>query len=141
MMMSALLTSLCLGAKAEEVTWCLITDQGLAIAMSEITCLVAADEETTFAVVTKDGTVVDGVVRASFDQRVPTAIEKVSEEPIRVLHDLSMEGVDPNTPVRIFEPDGKLVRQSKAAHIQLDDLPAGLYLININKTTFKISKQ
>ena len=64
-----------ISASAEEPVWCLMTDSGIAIAMSQVTCLVAADDETTFGIVLQDGTVLAGVRRATFDQTIPTGIE------------------------------------------------------------------
>lgn len=136
-----LLTVLCgQPVLAEEPVWCLVTEDGKAIAMSRVSCLVAADDETTFSVVLKDGTTLDGLQKAIFDQRVPMGIKGVTDDPIRVNRELSLEGVAPETPVRVYGTGGKLLRQSTAQLIELADLPSGIYIIQVNGTSFKVAK-
>ena len=126
---------------AEEPVWCLMTDGGIAIAMSQVTCLVAADDETTFGIVLQDGTVLAGVRRATFDQTIPTGIEKPGETIFRVNKELSLEGVAPGTPVRVYDAGGKLRQMGTARLTSLQSLPAGIYIIQVNNTSFKIRKQ
>ena len=59
-------------ARAEERVWCLITDSGESVAMSEVLCLAAADDDSTFAVVLKEGEAIAGVRRARFGMEIPT---------------------------------------------------------------------
>lgn len=128
-------------ASAEEPVWCMMTDQGVAVAMSQVSCLVAADDETTFGIVLQDGTVLTGVKRVHFDQTIPTGIEKVEEDIIRVSKELGLEGVAPNTPVRVYDTSGKLRQKGTARLVTLTSLPAGVYIIQVNNTSFKIRKQ
>lgn len=126
---------------AEEDTWCLLTDAGDALPMQQVVCLVAADDDVTFGVLLKDGNVIDGVRKATFGQTNPTAIKGVGQTPVHVSKDLTLEGVPATTPVFVYTTKAELVRKATAASVQLADLPAGIYLININKTTFKICKE
>lgn len=128
-------------ASAEEPVWCMMTDQGVAVAMSQVSCLVAADDETTFGIVLQDGTVLTGVKRVHFDQTIPTGIEKVEEDIIRVSKELGLEGVAPNTPIRVYDTSGKLRQKGTARLVTLTSLPAGVYIIQVNNTSFKIRKQ
>ncbi|MBQ9295263.1 MAG: hypothetical protein IJ219_10125 [Bacteroidaceae bacterium] len=62
--------------RAEERVWCLITDGGERVAMSDVLCLAAADDDSTFAVVLTDGSTIAGVRRAHFDIEIPTGLTK-----------------------------------------------------------------
>ena len=128
-------------ASAEEPVWCLLTDSGIAVAMNEVTCLMAADDETTFGIVLQDGTVLAGIRRVSFDQTIPTRIEKPEETIFRVNKDIGLEGVAPDTPVNVFDTGGILRLKGTAGLISLTSLPTGIYIIQIKNTSFKIKKQ
>ena len=127
---------------ADSQPWCLVTDNGSAVPVSSVACLATtAEDGETFAVVMTDGTILGGVSKATFEQRVPTAIEAVESNPIRVTDELSLDGIDPATPVSVYTTGGKLLRKTSAKQIQLSDLPSGIYIIKVNETSFKIAKQ
>ncbi len=126
---------------AEEPVWCMTTDKGVAVAMSQVACLAAADDDTTFGIVLQDGTVLAGVKRVTFNQTIPTGIEKIEENVIRVSKELGLEGVAPNTPVCVYDTSGKLRQKATASLVSLASLPAGIYIIQVNNTSFKIQKQ
>ena len=126
---------------ATEPVWCLQTDKGIAVAMNQVACLVATDEEATFGVVMKDGGLIDGVSRVTFERTTPTDIKEMEQKPFRVNKDLSLEGVSPKTPIYVYDASGKLLRQGVAKSVELSDLQSGIYLIRVNQTTFKIRKQ
>lgn len=128
-------------ALAQEERWCLVTDTGVSIAMNQVTCLAAADDETTFSVVLTDGSAIAGISTARFEQRIPTPIKAVKDETIHVGRDLSLEGLAPDTPVRVYDTTGKLRQKGTANLISLTSLPAGIYIIQVNNTSFKIRKQ
>lgn len=128
-------------ALAEEPVWCLVTDDGIVVEMSQVTCLVAADDETTFGIVLQDGTVMAGVRRVSFDRTIPTGIAKTEGAIFLVNKELGLEGIAPETPVSVFDTDGKLRLKGSARLISLAPLPAGIYIIQVNNTSFKIRKQ
>lgn len=130
-----------LPASAEKSVWCMMTDSGIAVEMSQVTCLVAADNETTFGIVLQDGTILSGVHRVTFDQTIPTGIEKPEETIFRVNKELGLDGVAPGTPVRVYDTDGKLRQKGTARLISLQSLPTGIYIIQVNNTSFKIIKQ
>lgn len=128
-------------AHAEEPVWCMVTDQGHAIEMSQVACLAAADEETTFGIVLKDGTIINNVQRVTFDQIIPTGIRRTSETPLPVNRELGLEGIAPETPVNVYDTGGKLRMKGTAGLITFTTLPDGIYIIQINNTSFKIRKQ
>ena len=139
--LAGLLAMLCLQpAQAEDETWCLVTNKEVVIAMSDVACLAAADDESTFSVVLTSGNVVTGVARATFEKRIPTGIRKTTDDPIRVGRDMSLEGVSPDTPVRVYDTEGKLRQKGTARYVSLASLPAGIYIIQVNNTSFKVKK-
>ena len=140
--LAGLLLALCgQSALADGQPWCLVTETGNAVAMSQVSCLVAADDDVTFSVVLKNGSTLSGVQKATFAQREESGIEAVTSEPIRVNSELSLEGVEPNTLVRVYATNGKLLRETSAQLVKLSDLPSGIYIIKVNETSFKIAKQ
>ena len=128
-------------ALAEESVWCMMTDSGISVAMSQVACLVAADDETTFGIVQKDGTVLTDVHRVTFDQTIPTGIQKPEETIFHVTKELGLEGVAPDTPVNVYDTEGKLRQKGTAHLVSLASLPAGIYIIQVNNTSFKVRKQ
>lgn len=128
-------------ARADDRTWCLVTDSDVAIAMNQVSCLVAADDEVTFCVVLTDGSVVDNVRKAFFEKRVATSIKIQEVVPICVSRDLSLDGISPDTPVVLYDTSGKLVLRGVARLLTVSSLPTGIYIVHVNNTSFKINKQ
>lgn len=127
-------------ARAEERVWCLITDSGESVAMSEVLCLAAADDDSTFAVVLKEGEAIAGVRRARFGMEIPTGIAKPS---IVVAKDnLLLTNAPAGSTVSIYSIDGKLMKQAKAdEQIDISSLPARTYyIIRLGKASFKFRK-
>ena len=127
--------------QAEEPVWCMVTDSGIAIQMDQVVCLVAADDESTFGIVLHDGSVMDKISRVTFAHIIPTVIKGPQETTFRVNRDLGIEGVAPNTPIGVYDVSGKLRMKGTAGRINLTVLPDGIYIIQINNTSFKIRKQ
>lgn len=127
-------------ARAEERVWCLITDSGDSVAMSEVLCLAAADDDSTFAVVLKEGEAIAGVRRARFGMEIPTGIAKPG---IVVAKDnLLLTNAPAGSTVSIYSIDGKLMQQAKSdEQIDISSLPARTYyIIRLGKASFKFRK-
>lgn len=127
-------------ARAEERVWCLITDSGESVAMSEVLCLAAADDDSTFAVVLTNGATIGGVRRAHFDIEIPTGLTKPG---IVVAKDfLHLTNAPAGSTVSIYSIDGKLMQQAKSdEEIDVSALPAHTYyIIKLGQTSFKFRK-
>lgn len=127
-------------ARAEERVWCLITDSGESVAMSEVLCLAAADDDSTFAVVLTNGATIGGVRRAHFDIEIPTGLTKPC---IVVAKDfLHLTNAPAGSTVSIYSIDGKLMQQAKSdEEIDVSALPAHTYyIIKLGQTSFKFRK-
>jgi len=127
-------------ARADERVWCLITDVGERVAMSEVLCLVAADDDSTFSVVLTSGTTIANVRRAHFDVDVPTGIAKPGIVTCRDL--LQLSNAPAGTAVSIYTLDGKLLQQTTSdEEIRVGDLPAHTYyIIKVGESSFKFRK-
>ena len=126
--------------KAEERVWCLITDTGESVAMSDVLCLAAADDDSTFAVVLTNGAAIGGVRRAHFDISIPTGLMKPG---IVVARDiLQLMNAPAGSTVSIYRIDGKLMQQAKAdEEINISTLPPHTYyIIRLGQATFKFRK-
>ena len=127
-------------ARGEEHVWCLITDKGESIAMSDVLCLAAADDDSTFAVVLTNGNAIAGVCRAYFEIGIPTGLAKPGNVVARdVLH---LTNAPAGTDVNIYSIDGKLMLRAKAnEEIDLNALPAHTYyIIRLGESSFKFRK-
>ena len=126
--------------QVEEKVWCLITDAGESVPMSEVLCLAAADDDSTFAVVLKEGESIAGVRCARFGMEIPTGIAKPG---IVVAKDnLLLTNAPADCTVSIYSIDGKLMQQAKAdEQIDISSLPARTYyIIRLGKASFKFRK-
>lgn len=126
--------------KAEERVWCLITDTGESVAMSDVLCLAAADDDSTFAVVLTNGAAIGGVRRAHFDISIPTGLMKPG---IVVARDiLQLMNAPAGSTVSIYSIDGKLMQQAKTdEEINISTLPPHTYyIIRLGQATFKFRK-
>lgn len=124
----------------EEQVWCLITDNGESVAMSEVLCLAAADDDSTFAVVLTNGSTIGGVRRAHFDIEIPTGLTKPNIVVVRnILH---LTNAPAGSTVSIYSIDGKLMQQAKSDdEIDVSALPARTnYIIRLGQTSFKFRK-
>ena len=134
------LVLLCPLTKAEQLVWCLITDKGESVAMSNVVCLAAADDDSTFAVVLTNGDAIVDVQRAHFEMNIPTGIKKPD---IVVARDiLHLTNVPAGSIAYIYTIDGKLIQQAKAdEEININSLPPHtFYIIKLGEVSFKFRK-
>ena len=126
--------------RGEEKVWCLITDGGESVPMSEVLCLAAADDDSTFAVVLKGGDAMAGVRRAHFDMEIPTGLAKPSIVVARDL--LHLTNIPAGNIAYIYTIDGKLMQQAKAdEEIDISTLPSrAYYIIRWGEASFKFRK-
>ena len=126
--------------RGEEKVWCLITDGGESVPMSEVLCLAAANDDSTFAVVLKGGDAIAGVRRAHFDMEIPTGLTKPG---IVVARDvLNLTNMPAGSIARIYTIDGKLMQQARTdEEIDISALPSrAYYIIMLGQTSFKFRK-
>ena len=89
------------------------------------------------------------LVRAYFtDEDDPTAINEVAADGEQIdcqIGNISLSGFKPLTRVLVYTPAGTLVKKAQAdvqgtLDLSLADLPSGIYVVKVGKTTFKMQK-
>lgn len=131
--------------------WCLTTNTGQIIPLSQVTALVSLGENaTTFNILTKDATLTAG--SATFAKVNTTGIRTVhaASAASRLLPQLlgntvTLQGVAAGTPVAIYSLAGTAERQLKASSatvaIDVTSLPAGTYILKVGHQSLKFLKR
>ena len=133
----------CMMMQAADVVWCVVTQSGQAVPVS-------ADSET-FNIVLKDGTVIQGITKATFSRMEPTAISSVgisgSNAPeTRIAGDeITLIGCPVKSHVEIYVVSGKrmksVVTASSETSFSISDLPAGVYVLKVDSVSVKFLKK
>ena len=123
------------------VSWHLLTDDGKAVPVRNVVCLMLIDHDQTINVVMADGNVLKDIKSVNFAEREeddePLAVSSV----IEASGSLNFSMLPKDTKVQIYSADGKLLRQAEAQKIDISGLPSGTYVIKIGKTTVKMLKK
>ena len=123
------------------VSWHLLTDDGKAVPVRNVVCLMMVDESKTINVLMADDNVLTGIKSVTFAEREeddePLAVNSV----IEAANSLNFSMLPRDTKVQIYGADGKLLRQAEAQKIDISGLPSGTYVIKIGKTTVKMLKR
>ena len=123
------------------VSWHLLTDDGKAVPVRNVVCLMLIDHDQTINVVMADGNVLKDIKSVNFAER------EVDDEPLAVssaivaASSLNFSMLPRDTKVQIYSADGKLLRQAEAQKVDISGLPSGTYVIKIGKTTVKMLKK
>ncbi len=154
-MMRKFITLLLLGTaislSAAEKVWCMVTDSGQKIAMSNVSFVLASDASESLNIVCNNGTVVYRVSKITFEQAEPSGISGIkddSESSISLLpasSSLLISGCAENIMASIYDGGGRLVRQSvmtSGTHeISLVGLSAGVYILKAGDRRVKFLKK
>lgn len=89
------------------------------------------------------------VLRFTYEKKNPSGIDEIVVDPTGVAFQddvLMISQMKANAIVAIYALDGRLLRQLKAHRsgtyrLNLSELPAGLYLVKADNTTYKITKR
>ncbi|MBP3471018.1 MAG: T9SS type A sorting domain-containing protein [Paraprevotella sp.] len=157
--MKRLLLSLILACPAALMAqntpeWTLVElESGNRVLMDNVGFLLAADEDDTFSVICKDGLVIYGAKRVTFELTDPTTIHAPApgngnETPTlrgTIGETLRLTGCAQNTIVHIYDTGGRKVCTSPATGhettINVGGLPAGMYVLKADKTAIKFVKK
>lgn len=142
----------CMMMQAADVVWCVVTQSGQAVPVSAVSYILnlGADSET-FNIVLKDGTVIQGITKATFSRMEPTAISSVgnsgSNAPeTRIAGDeITLIGCPVKSHVEIYAVSGKrmksVVTASSETSFSISDLPAGVYVLKVGSVSVKFLKK
>ena len=132
---------------AQDVKWCMVTDNGSQVAMDRVSFLLASDASDSFYVVLTDGSVTEGVTKVEFKQLDISAITPIqgsqTEVAISGAH-ISIMGCQAGTPVQIYSLDGRQITTSTVegnnTTIDVSMLPLGVYILRVGDKSVKFRK-
>lgn len=123
------------------VSWHLLTDDGKAVPVRNVVCLMLVDGSKTLNVVMADGNVLTDIKSVNFAQREEDDEPLAVSSAIVAAGSLNFSMLPKDTKVQIYSADGKLLRQAEAPKVDISGLPSGTYVIKIGKTTVKMLKK
>lgn len=123
------------------VSWHLLTDDGKAVPVRNVVCLMLVDESKTINVLMADDNVLTGIKSVTFAEREEDDEPLAVSSTVEATATLNFSMLPKGAKVQIYTADGKLVKQAEAPRVDIGELPAGTYLIKINNTTVKMLKR
>lgn len=134
--------------------WALVEPQsGSRVLMSNVSFLLAADEDDSFSVVCKDGTVIYGAKKVTFELTDPSGIAMPSAEgngetPTlcgSIDGRLRLTGCAEGTEIKIYDAGGRKMSSTRVATdetvVNVGGLPTGIYVLRAGKTAIKFMKK
>ena len=130
--------------------WHILTDTEKKIAMAEVDYLLASDNTDEFSVVCKNGMLIDGITKVTFEYS--TGVERISGNnelltlfPNPVVSTLNLSGCKDGMKIRIHSLDGKVLKSEIATDgkvsINVEDLASGYYMLQTENSTIKFIKK
>ena len=107
--------------------------------------VIADANSASMTVVDKDGNQFAGYVKILFAE-APTDIEELGFTqvyvfPNPVVNTLTIQGVDENTPLEVYNLTGAFVLQDKGTELDVTSLSQGTYILRINNQYVKFIKK
>ena len=147
-----LLLCIALSLNAADKVWCIVTDSGQKIAMSNVNFMLASDVSETFNIVCDNGIVIYNVTKATFEIAEPTGISDVTDDSegpsIKMLpasSSLKILGCSDGSRISVYDGVGRLVHQSTISssehEVSLYGLPSGIYILKVGKNSIKFLKK
>ena len=107
--------------------------------------VIADANSASMTVVDKDGNQFSGYVKILFAE-APTDIEELGFTqvyvfPNPVVNTLTIQGVDENTPLEVYNLTGASVLQDKGTELEVTSLSQGTYILRINNQYVKFIKK
>lgn len=148
----ACLSTVCVQAEETDAVWCAVTNYETYVPLSEIDYMLFPDDRALFTIVRKDGRVSEDVAQITFGKySISSELvlngekTQVSLYPNPVVRQLTLQGLKPDTKVRIVSAAGDVVRESvvegTTMTIDVSSLPTGLYLLQTESSTLKFIKR
>lgn len=132
---------------AQDIQWCMITNNGSQVAMDRVSFLLASDASDSFFVVLTDGSVIEGVTQVEFKQLDLSAITPIQGGQAEVTisgSSITIMGCQSGTPIQIYSLDGRQAAKSVAdgnnATIDVSMLSCGVYILRVGDTSIKFRK-
>ena len=143
---------MCAGRMFAQDAWHLVADNEYYVPVSEVAYILFTDDSEEFAVVKTDGGMMTGISEVTFSQSVPESVEGVDAErlavklfPNPVANELRLQGLRETAQVRVMGLDGALLIEATLTpnngRIDVSNLAAGIYMLQVNQTTVKFIKK
>ena len=147
-----LLLCIVLSLNAAEKVWCIVTDSGQKIAMSNVSFMLASDASESLNIVCNNGIVIYNVAKITFEIAEPTGISDItddSEEPsFKILpasSSLQIMGCAEGSKISVYDGSGRIVSQSIVTssnhEVSLMGLPSGIYILRVGNKSIKFIKK
>lgn len=139
-----------LPARAGEMVWHLVTDDGAKFPVNQIDYIIQQDADSGYDIVLADSSVRSGVTRSSFEYCEDSGIGQVSADREIVAGPygdvITVTGLKAGAEICLYNTQGILLQSVRAAGsspvtINLASLPAGVYLLKTTNTTLKFLKR
>lgn len=148
----ACLFTVCVQAEETDAVWCAVTNYETYVPLSEIDYMLFPDDRALFTIVRKDGRVSEDVAQITFGKYMISSEPVLNSEktqvslyPNPVVRQLTLQGLKPDTKVRIVSAAGDVVRETVAKGttmtFDVSSLPTGMYLLQTESSTLKFIKQ
>lgn len=142
---------LCMARISAQTQWYVVTDTKQSIAVADVAYMLFFDDTEEFAIVKADGTAVAPVTEVTFSDKASSVADlnndafDLSVFPNPVVAELNLKGLRENVTAQIFAMGGALVMEAELTpengRIDVSGLAAGMYVLQVNKTTVKFVKK
>ena len=143
---------MCVGRMFAQDAWHLVADNQYYVPVSDVAYMLFTDESEEFAVVKLNGEMMTGISEVTFSPNAPESVEGVSAErlavtlyPNPVVNELNLKGLRENAQVRVMGLDGALLIEATLTpdngRVDVSNLAAGIYMLQVNQTTVKFIKK
>jgi hypothetical protein len=140
-------------AMMSQTRWCIVDNSSPDTPLTEmgqVAYLLSNDYNDSLAVVCKDGTLYAGLTGVAFRQFDLSSIQETKTVPASLFQlkstaqTLILTGCQPQLTVTLHDMSGRTLKSLKTSEQQTEvpvsDLPPGIYLLTVGKTTLKVLK-
>jgi hypothetical protein len=148
---SVLLLMTSLSVRASDPVWCLVTNTGVQIPLSNVSYIfMDGNDAETFTIVPKTGSQISGVGKATVEQLDPTKISlpiMADGQPMLQVesNSICISGCEVGLPVAVYTVGGNTVLQGKTQSgstvLDIVELPKGIYVLKVGNTSLKFSRK
>ena len=143
---------LCFVHVSAQTKWYVVTDNNQSVAVNDVLYMLFVDDSKEFTIMNNDGSTIVGVKEVSFTDNKPVGVEVLKSEdfdvtifPNPVVSVLKLTGLRENATAKIYSLGGALVVEkvlsAENTDIDVAHLPAGMYVLTVNKTSVKFVKK
>ena len=146
----SLLMTVVVGKAQSSLEWAMVVEgTQQKVLMSDVAFLLASDQASTFSIVCNSGSIINGVTSVSFEEVDPTSVklpeEKSGPQMVYVGGAITVSGLAEGSVVAVYTVDGRELSATKVSGsettVNVEGLPAGVYVLRTGKTAVKFMKR